>query len=317
METILITGATGFVAGHLANHFIQHGPHLLYGLSRKSANDRTTFNDPRFKTIYPVDMMDKAELDRVLQDIAPTQIYHLAAQSHVGSSFHNPWDTLENNIKSTLNLLEALRGATTTKIMMVSSSEVYGHIEPDQLPVSEQHTTYPNNPYGVSKMVQELLGQQYLASEGLQVYIARPFNHIGPGQSLRFAIANFASQIAHMENGQQPPILEVGNLAAERDFTDVRDTVQAYDIIMAKGRAGSPYNIGSGIAYAIRTLVDMLIAIAEIEVSIQIDETRLRPVDVPRIIADTRKLEDQTGWRPQITIEQTIQDILDDARQSI
>ncbi|PJF42787.1 MAG: GDP-mannose 4,6-dehydratase, partial [Phototrophicales bacterium] len=215
------------------------------------------------------------------------------------------------------NLLEALRQTPNTRIMIVSSSEVYGQITTEQLPVTEEHTTYPNNPYGISKMVQELLGQQYLAAEGFKVYIARPFNHIGAGQSHRFAIANFAAQIARMEKGLQPPILEVGNLAAERDFTDVRDTVRAYDLIMQKGRIGEPYNIGSGKSYSIRALVDMLIAIAKIKVSIRVDESRLRPIDVPRIVADASRLTKETGWRPQIPIEQTIHDILEDARQSL
>ncbi len=308
MENILITGATGFVAKHVAA-YLQQPSHTLYGISR------TSDHDPHFAAIYEVDLLDADAIRTVFQKTAPTIVYHLAAQSHVGSSFKHPWETLENNIKGTLNLLEALRGAATTRVMMVSSAEVYGQIQAS--PVSEQHPTYPNNPYGVSKMTQELLSQQYIAAEGLAIYIARPFNHIGAGQSHRFAIANFAAQIARMEKGQQSPILEVGNLAAERDFTDVRDTVRAYDLILSKGRVGEPYNIGSGKAFSIRSLVDMLIEIADIKVSIQIDEARLRPIDVPRIVADASKIYHECGWQPRFAIEQTIRDILADARQSI
>lgn len=306
---ILITGASGFVAGHLISHLEKQG-HAIAGLSNTATAHKG------LEQYYQADLRDGDGLKTIVEETQPDVVYHLAAQSHVGSSFSDPWHTLENNIRSTLNLFEALRGSDT-KVLLASSSEVYGQILEADLPISEKQPTRPNNPYGVSKMAQELLAHQYIASNGLAIYIARPFNHIGARQSHRFAIANFANQIARMEKGLQSPILMVGNLSAQRDFSNVQDVIEGYDAILTHGEVGEPYNIGSGVAYAIQELVDMLIDMATVQIKIEVEQTRLRPIDVPRIIADTSKLQQLSGWQPKISMQETLQAVLDDARLAL
>ena len=305
---ILITGARGFVGQHLVR--LLDSKYFLFGISRS----KTKLEG--LESQFALDLCNAEAVDNAIKTIAPDWIVHLAAQSHVGTSFRQPWDTLENNIKSTLNILESIR-QTEIKLLLVSSSEVYGIFEPDELPITERHPPYPVSPYSVSKLTQEILVKQYAKSEGISFVIARPFNHIGPGQNTRFALPNFAEQIAKMEKGQVPPILKVGNLAAERDFSDVRDVVRAYQAIIEKGTLGETYNIGNGTSYQVAELVDLLIQKATIDISIEVEAARLRAIDIPRVVADASKLQLATDWQPQYTLPQTIEDILNAARVAV
>ncbi len=307
---ILVTGATGFVGNHLVN--LLHDTTTLYGTAQEPVAP-----DPRFAAMHVLDVRDANAVQATMDAVEPDAVIHLAAQSHVGTSFRKPWSTLETNIKGTLTILYALRNRRDTRLLLVSSSEVYGLIAPEDLPITESHPIQPTNPYGVSKRTQELLAEQYALSDGQNMVIVRPFNHIGPGQSTRFALPNFAEQIAYMEKGKRPPVLKVGNLAAERDFTDVRDVCRAYESLLTHATQDYIFNIGSGRAVSIRHLVDMLAALAEVDISVEVEPERMRPIDVPRIVADASRLHNALGWQPQFSLEQSVQDILEHARASV
>lgn len=311
----LITGSGGFVGTHLARRLSRREDIELYGL--------TYLPPERYPKLAEIDIsLQQAELtdpeavERIVGAIRPDHIYHLAAQSFVPESFSDPWGTLSNNIRAQLNLLQALvRLDLNTRLLVVSSSEVYGMIAPEDLPIDESQPLQPANPYSVSKATQDLLGLQYYLSHDVATIRVRPFNHIGPGQSSRFVAAAFASQIADIEAGEQDPVLHVGNLTARRDFTDVRDVVAAYEKVVASGEPGEVYNIGSGQAHSIQEMLDILLHHSDAPIAVREDPARLRPVDVPLVVCDAGKLRQATGWRPTYTFEQTLSDILDEWRE--
>ena len=229
-----------------------------------------------------------------------------------------PWETLENNIRSQLNIIQAsLKLNPQPRILVISSAEIYGPVRPEQLPITENAPLKPTNPYGVSKVGQDMLGLQYYLSHHLPVLRARPFNHFGPGQSEGFVAVDFAIQIAKIEVGQQKPILEVGNLSAQRDFTDVRDVVRAYRLIMEKGMPGDVYNIASGKPISIQKLLDMLLQYSAVKIDVRTDPARMMPIDVPIILGDASLLTAATGWEPTINFEDTVLDVLNDCRKRV
>jgi len=308
---ILITGATGFVGRHLWDHLQQSQPDaVLHG---------TTFmNAPQSSAYTEIDLKDAAAVLALLDQLRPQAIYHLAGQAFVPRSFSNPWETLENNIRGQVNLLQACHELKLEcRVLIVSSAEIYGRISPTDLPLQESAPLQPVNPYSVSKATQDLMALQYHLCYGLPIVRARPFNHIGPGQSEHFVATAFAMQIARIENGLQEPIIRVGNLSAERDFTDVRDIVRAYHLLMEHGQPGEAYNIASGKAYSAQTLLNTLLSYSSVQVAIEQDEARLRPVDTPLIIGDYRKLHAITAWQPHMSFEDTLRDVLDDCRQRV
>ena len=312
---VLITGAGGFVGRHLAAHIRKVQPKAaIYGatlLPDKTVNSSITKN-------CQIDLKDDEQARRLMADCMPDAIYHLAAQAFVPRSFEAPWETLENNIRSQLNIIQAcLALDIRPRILIVSSAEIYGAVEPSQLPMSEDTAIQPTNPYSVSKAAQDMLGLQFYLSHQLPIMRARPFNHIGPGQDIRFVAPAFAAQIAKIEAGRQEPFIYVGNLQAKRDFTDVRDIARAYHLIVEKGRPGQAYNVASGKAHSIRHLLDTLLGLSGIPVEIRVDPARLRPVDVPEIRGDSHKLRRDTGWQPALTFEDALEDVLSDCRQRI
>ena len=310
---VLITGAGGFVGNHLAAHLSQ-------AVANAQLFGATLFES---ETIHPaisgnrlIDLKDYAQARDLLADCRPDAVYHLAAQAFVPRSFEAPWETLENNILSQLNITRAcLELNLRPRILIVSSAEIYGQVSADQLPLDENCAIRPTNPYSVSKVAQDLLGLQYYLSHGLPIMRARPFNHIGPGQNGRFVAPAFAMQIANIEEGRRRAVINVGNLTAKRDFTDVRDIVRAYRLIIEKGRPGEAYNVASGLAYSIRRLLDILLGLSAIDIEVQVDPARLRPVDVPEIRGDSAKLRRDTGWQPSLTFEETLKDVLADCRR--
>ncbi|MBN2302847.1 MAG: GDP-mannose 4,6-dehydratase [Anaerolineae bacterium] len=309
---ILITGAGGFVGGHLVDHLL-----TLPDLSLHAAVFFPPGQNPRLDgrpiAQYEVDLRSAGAVRSILGAVQPDAIIHLAALADVGRSFKNPWETLENNIVAQINLQQAILNLNLdARILVISSAEVYGAAGGE---LDEDTPFAPTNPYSVSKVAQDMLGLQYHLSHDMKIIRARPFNHIGPSQKGGFVAADFAAQIAAIEAEQQEPVMYVGNLAAERDFTDVRDVVRAYYLILMQGTPGDVYNVCSGKAYSIQYLLDTLLSHSAIDIEVRQDPTRMRPSDVPRRVGNADRLRQRTGWEPTISFEQTLLDILNDWRR--
>jgi len=309
---LLITGATGFVGSHFRRYLREATDWQVTG---------TAFPDRPPESCHPrercvaLDARDDKQVRALLREIRPDAILHLAAQSHVPTAYKDPWNTLENNIKGQLNLLEACVALELKpRFIAVGSGEEYGRATEDALPLREAHPLRPENPYSVSKVAQDVLGYQYFRSYQIPVMRVRPFNHVGPGQSERFVLPAFASQVARIEAGKQEPVLRVGNLSPARDFTDVRDVVRAYHLLLLHGEPGEVYNISSSQARTIQSLVDQLLALVEVEITVETDPERYRPADVPIVYGSAEKLEAETGWQPEIPFEKTVADVLEEWR---
>ena len=305
MGTILITGGTGFVGHYLTAYLRQKEPTVRLILTSQAPETST---DSQI-TIEMVDLTKSQAVDDLIKKYQPEQIYHLASIAHVASGFSDPRGLLQNNFTLTLNLLEAVRQfSPTTRILLVSSADLYDHDDP--APIDEKRLVRPLNPYAVSKATQDMLGQAYAASFGLPIIIVRPFNHIGPGQRRGFVVADFASKLAGAELDASKRRISVGNLEAERDFTDVRDMVSAYYLLMNQGKIGEIYNAGSGRAVKISDLLQQMIALVNVPIEVVIDQEKFRPVDYPQVLANASKLQ-SLGWRPQIPLAQTLAEIID------
>jgi GDP-4-dehydro-6-deoxy-D-mannose reductase len=312
---ILITGIGGFVGGHLARHLAESYPDAaIHGIGLHMRPELV----PICRSLHKIDLRDEMAVREVLDDTAPDAIYHLAAQSFVPASWRNPWDTLATNIGIQTHMLHALAlSGARPRFLVVSSSEIYGAVRPDVLPVNEDAPLKPNNPYSVSKAAQDMLGLQYFLSHDIPVIRVRAFNHIGPGQSTRFVAPAFASQIAEIEAAGCRGTIRVGNLSAARDFTDVRDVVRAYRLLMKKGEPGEAYNVGSGVAHPISELLDLLLEFSAAQIAVKVDPERLRPSSVPRIVCDNGKLRARTGWQPEHAFAQSLFDILSECRRQV
>jgi GDP-4-dehydro-6-deoxy-D-mannose reductase len=312
----LITGAGGFVGGHLRTYLLAHTDWELIGTVYPRMVDAES-PQPRLRLKH-ADLCDRDVVDALVDEAQPDYIFHLAAQSSVPSSFAYPWDTLENNIRGELNLLEAVRrSGREVRVLVIGSNEEYGAPRPDDLPLMEESPLRPNNPYAVSKVAQDFLGLQYHLSYGLPVVRVRPFNHTGPGQSPRFVIPAFASQIAQIEADPRESAMKVGNLEAARDFTDVRDIVRAYHLAAVQGEAGEVYNLASGRPQSVRETLDCLLSYSRVEIRVEQDAERYRPVDVPVVYGSSEKFHRLTGWAPQIPFEQTLRDTLEYWRKQV
>jgi GDP-4-dehydro-6-deoxy-D-mannose reductase len=239
-------------------------------------------------------------------------IFHLAAQPLTAQSFLDPWGTLATNIGMQVSLLQAMVNLKLEcRLLIVGSSEEYGLVHQRDLPVDEDTPLRPMNPYAVSKIAQDMLGLQYHLSHGLDTIRLRPFNHIGPRQSPGFVAPDFARQIALIEVGLQEPVMRVGNLEAERDFTDVRDVVRAYALLATRAETGQVYNVGSGQAHPIRKVLHTLLSLSPVPITVETDLSRMRPSDVPRVICDYGRLRESTGWEPTFDLQQSLRDVLD------
>lgn len=310
---VLITGAGGFVGQHLADHLNETMPEAeLHGtILPGEIRDKPA-------SLHPVDLKDTAAVTALIRQLQPDHIYHLAAQAFVPRSFEAPWETLENNILCQLNIIQGcLEVGIRPRTLVVSSAEIYGNVQPDELPLTEAAELRPTSPYSVSKITQDMLALQYYISHDLPIMRARPFNHFGPGQRDSFVAPAFATQVARIEAGQQAPELKVGDLTAQRDFTDVRDIVRAYRMIVESGHPGAAYNIASGQARSVQSLLDSLLSHSKAEIRVVVDPQRLRPTSIPILQGDASRLREATGWQPLIPFEQTLADVLDDCRQRI
>jgi len=254
-----------------------------------------------------MDICNKAGLVECLREYQPKVVLHLAAISYVPDSFKAPEKTYEVNFLGTLRLLEALaETGFTGRFLFVGTGDAYGTVPVDTLPIRETFALRPRNPYAVSKVAAEALCYQWSQTGPFEVVMARPFNHIGAGQAPTFAISDFARQIAEIGLGLRPPVLAVGNIDVTRDFTDVKDVLKAYELLLSKGRNGEVYNVCSGVERSVRSLVERLLELAGVEAEIQNDPTRFRPSDQPRVCGDHAKLSKDTGWQPEVSMDETL-----------
>jgi len=315
----LITGITGFAGSHLADYILENHPEVeVYGLARWRSRMENILHILDRVHLMEGDLKDMVSLKKALAEIEPDRIFHLAAQSFVPTSWRCPGETFAINSIGQVNLFEAVLDlGLTPRIQIAGSSEEYGLVHPDEVPMKESNPLRPLSPYAVSKVAQDFLGYQYFMSYGLHVVRTRGFNHTGPRRGEVFICSNFARQIVEIEKKLRDPVLFVGNLEAKRDFTDVRDTVRAYWLSLEKGEAGEVYNIGTGVAYTAREILDKLLALTEADVKIEIDPLRLRPSDVMILLADTVKFRTISGWEPRIPFEQSLRDLLDYWRERL
>lgn len=308
--TIVVTGATGFAGSHLLAR-LSAGDHRLIGWHRPS----TPVPARRGVEWQPVDLLDAHAVDRAVRAAPPASVIHLAGASHVGESWQASADHLAIHVRGTHHLLNALgQFAPAARTLVVSSGMVY---RAQASPIDEGAPLGPVSPYALSKLAEEQLALHVAATDGLAVIVARPFNHIGPGQSPSFAASSFARQIARIEAGLAPPILSVGNLDAERDLTDVRDVVAAYQALVDRGTSGAVYNVCRGTVARMSDVLDRLTAMARVTVTRATDPARLRPNDLPTLCGNPGRLMRETGWSPTIPLDETLGDLLEDWRRRV
>ncbi len=308
---VVVTGITGFVGSHLAELLLAQGGIEVHGLVRwRSKLDNVHLLLSQLK-LHECDLRDAVSVRTMIEQIRPERIFHLAAQSFVPTSWKAPTETLTTNIIGQVNLLEAVRtSGVQCGIQIAGSSEEYGMVLENEVPIREENPLRPLSPYAVSKVGQDLLGYQYYQSYKMPIVRTRGFNHSGPRRGEVFVESNFAKQIAAIELGLQPAVISVGNLTARRDFTDVRDVVRGYWLALEKGKPGEVYNIASGKDYTIRQILDLLLGYSTVKVKIETNPDRLRPSDVPILLGDSAKFRRATGWAPTIPFEKTLEDLL-------
>ncbi len=300
---ILVTGAAGFAGSHLLDLLATDQANIV-AWRRPGAAPARTLPGTRWDG---VDLLDAAAVMEAIGRIRPSAVYHCAGAAHVGRSWDTTCETLATNVRATHYLLDALeRTDSPVRVMIPSSALVYA---PSNDPLTEDHQLLPDSPYGVSKLAQEMLGER--TSDALTVTIARSFNHFGPRQDSQFVASGFARRIADIEKGRGEAEIAVGNLEAQRDLTDVRDTVRAYRLILERGQARRHYNVCSGRAIQIRRLLDLLLARARVAIRVTVDPARYRPNDARLVVGDADRMRRELGWTPTIPLEQTLDDLLE------
>lgn len=318
MRKVLITGITGFAGSHLADFLLKKKGIQIYGIERWRSKTENIDHIQNKLILHECDLRDASSVKKIITDVKPDYIFHLAAQSFVPTSWHAPAETLTTNILSQLNIFEAVREARLKcRIQIACSSEEYGLVYKNELPIKETNSLRPLSPYGVSKVTQDFLAYQYFRSYKIHAVRTRAFNHTGPRRGEVFVNSNFAKQIALIEKGKQKPIIYVGNLKAIRDFTDVRDVVQAYWLALKNSKPGDVYNICSGKGYSIKQALRILLSLSKKKIEIKEDPKRLRPSDVMVLIGDSTKFRKQTGWKPKISFPETMKDLLNYWRQRV
>ncbi len=307
----LITGATGFAGSHLAELLLKEN-HEVFGLYRWRSRMENVEQIKNQMTWVEGDLLDVHSLDRIFKEHQFDWVFHLAAQSFVPTSWISPTQTLEVNLVGSANLFESIRKAGQSPVIQIAgSSEEYGLVKPEETPISEKNELRPLSPYGVSKLAMDFLGYQYFQSYGLKIIRTRGFNHEGPRRGEVFVISNFAKQVAEIEKGKQSPIIRVGNIDSQRDFTDVRDMVRAYVLAVQKCEPGEVYNIASERSVYIKDMLNDLIKLSTIAIKIEQDPARMRPSDVTVLLGDATKFKQATGWKVEIPFEQTLSDVLE------
>jgi len=302
---VLVTGATGFVGRYLLRLLLSRRAELFGTFLQRD------FGEPPDRAkLFLCDLRRSDEVRSLVADIRPDHLYHLAALSSVQDSFGESRAFYDANFFGTLNLLEAVQASQPrARVLMVGSGHCYGKIKPNRMPITEKQPLAPDSPYGVSKAAADMLGSQFFQSYGLKVIRARPFNHTGPGQSPYFVCSDFARQFAAIDLGLMPTTVHVGNIDARRDFSDVRDVVRAYTLLLHRGKPGEAYNVSSGRAVPLRRILDILTSFCRREVKIEVEPKRVRRSDPDTLYGNSRKLRQASGWRPKYSLRTTLRDL--------
>lgn len=300
-NVVLVTGGGGFAGSHLVEHLLASSKH-------RSGEGGAPSDRVVAWTRQTVDLLDRDRVRAAVRELRPAQIYHCAGMPHVADSWRDTAQPLEGNVLATEHLFDALRSeGIRCRVLVPGSATVYA---PSSEPISETDPIAPASPYAISKLAQEQLALRAIQEDGLDVVLTRSFNHTGPRQTPAFVAPSMARQIALIERGQLEPVIKVGNLDAQRDLTDVRDVVRAYAALMQSGKPGVIYNVASGVARSIRSILEALVSRSKMPVRIEVDQTRMRPNDVPVVVGDSSRLNAATGWRPDITFDQMLDDLL-------
>lgn len=312
---VLITGIAGFAGSHLAELALAEGAEVT-GTVMPGSSPANLAGIRDAIRLAPCDLTESGAIARVIRDVGPERVFHLAGASVVLTSWERRAEVLRANLDGTFQVLEGLRQAPAP-CLIVSSAEVYGAVHESAQPIVESQPVNPVSPYALSKACQELCAGYYVRAERLPVVIARPFNHVGPRQGPGFVWSDIARQVAAIEAGWKPPVLEMGPLTTRRDFTDVRDMVRAYWLLLERATPGEVYNAASGRAVAISEIVDGFLAATKRPIEVRTVVTRQRPVDIPLLLGDAGRLRALTGWKPEIPLEQSLHDVLDDWRSRV
>ena len=299
-DVVLVTGAGGFAGSHLVEH--------LRAWPKPKGEGGALSHRVVAWTRQTVDLLDRDRVRAAIRELRPTQIYHCAGAPHVAESWRDTAQPLEGNVLTTEHLFDALRReGIRCRVLVPGSATVYA---PSSEPISETDPIAPASPYAISKLAQEQLALRAIQEDGLDVVLTRSFNHTGPRQTPAFVAPSMARQIALIERGQLEPVIKVGNLDAQRDVTDVRDVVRAYTALMRLGQTGAIYNVASGVGRSVRSILDALVSRSKVPVRVEVDEARMRPHDVPVVVGDSSRLKAATGWRPDITFDQMLDELL-------
>jgi GDP-4-dehydro-6-deoxy-D-mannose reductase len=305
---VFITGIAGFAGSHLAELALQDGAEVTGTVLPGATTENLAGLGDAIRTL-PCNLTEPGAVGRVLAEIRPDRVFHLAGISVVSTSWAQRDDVLRENLAGTFQLFEGLR-ATPAPCLLVSSAELYGAVPEAQQPITESQPVAPLSPYALSKACQELYAGYYGRAERLLIVIVRAFNHVGPRQGPGFVWSDIARQVAAIERGKKSAVLEVGTVETRRDFTDVRDMVRAYWLALERGGPGEVYNAGSGRAVSIREVIDGFLALARQPIEVRVVPERVRPIDLPLLLGDAGRLRALTGWKPQIPLEQSLADVL-------
>ncbi len=313
MRKGLIIGAAGFVGGYLAKA-LKENQGMEVHVTKLPTEELQGVGDK----VYNLNILKKEDIISLLFEVRPDYIFHLAAQSSVGIAWKNPALTIDINIKGSVNVMDAVRELYyKPRVLLIGSGEEYGHIQEGETPIGEKNRLRPGNIYAATKACQNMIGSIYAQAYDMEIMMVRAFNHIGPEQSPTFVVSDFCRQVAEIEKGLREPVIYVGNLNARRDFTDVRDVVEAYGLLAEKGQPGETYNVGRGESISIEEILQMIIGLSGEKIKVEIDKNKLRPVDVPVIEADISKINQLTGWKPKIPLAQTVKETLDYWRERV
>lgn len=311
MKKALIIGGSGFVGPYLCRELLSAGYEVVLTANGESVAQKDW-------NWAELDILKAEAVRKMLTEGGFDCVFHLAAQSSAAVSWKKPGLTMDVNVQGTLNLLETLRAMEKPpRLLLIGSSEEYGPVKPEDCPIREEQPCHPGNPYAVSKLCAEQLGLLYADAYALEILCTRSFNHVGAGQTPGFVLSDFCRQIALLEKSEGERRMTVGNLSAKRDFSDVRDVVRAYRLLMEKGKSGKVYNVGSGRAVAVGELLEKLLKLSGTEIRVETDPDKLRPIDVPLHVADVSALREDTLWRAEIPLEQTLQSVLEYWREQV
>jgi GDP-4-dehydro-6-deoxy-D-mannose reductase len=317
MQKALITGISGFAGSHLAEHLLARGKEVCGTYLKEDSLEHLDAIREKI-AIRPCRIEESDEIFETVKEFRPDEIYHLAGMAFVVDAWQSPKEAFSINALGTMNLYDAVvRSHTNPWILSVLSADVYGVPREEEMPLKEERLLRPIHPYGLSKATADLIGYHYFYAYNLPIIRVRPFNHIGPRQSPKFVCSDFAWQIARIEEKLQEPYIEVGNLEARRDFTDVRDTVRAYGLLIENGKAGEVYHVSSEKAVAIHSILTMLLKLSKVPIEIRTNPTKMRRSDAPLQVGDCSKLKTETGWKPAIPLQKTLEDLLNYWRKQI